>query len=659
MKDTHTTASQAPASARPEAAGAEPHAGSRGRLAQSRLVLPAVMILSGIVSVQAGAGVADKLFGQIPPAAVTGLRLWTSAVAMAVISGRGLARAFGDLVKRRAWADGGIAGSFGISLLIMNFSIYQSFSRIPLGVAVTIEFLGPLAVAVAGSRHVKDVGWVVLAGTGVVLLTQGGHGHLNLTGVLFAAVAGACWAAYIMLSSATGRRFPGSAGLTIAMVVAAIGITPPAVIAGGAATLPASGAGHRGGDRHPLLGHPLPAGTGSPAADADAVVRRVDEPGARGGGAGRAGPARPGPERGRVAGDRLRDDRLRRGGGRRSTIRGVLDSWISRLEAARFARPVLAPTAASMRRLALAGVIADVAIMSTGAAVRLSSSGLGCPDWPKCSSADVVASKNAGQTLLNTWIEFGNRLLNFPLVVITVLVFVAAWRFRPQGKRRRDLVWLAAVQPVGVFAQAAIGGIVVLTKLNPVTVSIHFLVSASIVAAAVVLHVRCTEGNDPPTTVVRRDLFLLSAGLVAVTSVMLAAGTVVTGTGPLAGHADTPRYKLPLEGVTQLHADIGWLLAGLAIALVVGLRMSGAPGKVVRASWVMIASLGVQGVIGYIQYFTHLPAGLVWVHVTGSVLVWVAVLRLFLFMRDRGPLTRPSPEPVQAAPYRQAEPLDR
>ena len=337
----------------------------------------------------------------------------------------------------------------------------------------------------------------------------------------------------------------------------------------------------------------------------------------------------------------------------------VLRTWIPRLETARFARPVLAPTAQSMRRIALAGVIADAAIMSTGAAVRLSSSGLGCPDWPRCSAADVVASKNAGQTLLNTWIEFGNRLLNFPLVIITVIVFIAAWRFRPQGTRRRDLVRLAAIQPAGVVAQAAIGGIVVLTKLNPVTVSIHFLVSASIVAAAVVLHVRCTEGNDPPTTVVRGDLYLLSAALVAVTSVMLAAGTVVTGTGPLAGHADTPRYTLPLEGVTQLHADIGWLMTGLAVALVVGLRMSGAPPRAQRASLVMIALLGTQGVIGYIQYFTHLPAGLVWVHVTGSVLVWIAVLRLFLFMRDRGPLLRPSPEPVQAAPYRQPEPLDR
>jgi heme a synthase len=331
----------------------------------------------------------------------------------------------------------------------------------------------------------------------------------------------------------------------------------------------------------------------------------------------------------------------------------LLRTWMSRLETSRFTRPVLAPTATSMRRIALAGVIADAAIMSTGAAVRLSSSGLGCPDWPRCSAADVVASKNAGQTLLNTWIEFGNRLLNFPLVIITVIVFVAAWRFRPQGTRRRDLVWLAAIQPAGVFAQAVIGGIVVLTKLNPIAVSIHFLVSASIVAAAVVLHVRCTQGHDPPTTAVRGDLFVLSAALVAVTGVMLAAGTVVTGTGPLAGHADTPRYKLPLEGVTQLHADIGWLLAGLAVALVVGLRMSGAPARVVRASWVMIAALGLQGVIGYIQYFTHLPAGLVWVHVTGSVLVWIAVLRLFLLMRDRGPLTRPSPEPVQAAPYRQ------
>jgi heme a synthase len=323
---------------------------------------------------------------------------------------------------------------------------------------------------------------------------------------------------------------------------------------------------------------------------------------------------------------------------------------------------VVSPTPTSMRRIALAGVIANTVIMSTGAAVRLSSSGLGCPDWPRCSAADIVASKNAGQTLLNTWIEFGNRLLNFPLVVIAGLVFIAAWRFRPGGTRRRDLVWLGAAQPLGVVAQAVIGGIVVLTKLNPAAVSIHFLVSTAIVAAAVILHVRCTEGTERPRDLARRDLRVLSALLVAVTAAMMAAGTVVTGTGPLAGNAAAPRYKLPLEGVTQLHADVGWLMGGLAVALVLGLRLSGAPQRTLRAAWIMVGSLGLQGVIGYVQYFTHLPAGLVWVHVTGSVLVWIAVLRLFFALRDRGPLITPPPGLVTAesrGPRRQPEPLDR
>jgi threonine/homoserine efflux transporter RhtA len=205
------------------------------RIAQSRTALPAVMILAGTVSVQFGAGLADRLFSQVPPTAVTGLRLWAAALAMVTLSGRGFAHSVRDLSKRRAFADAAIAGSFGISLLVMNFSIYQAFARIPLGVAVTIEFLGPLAVAVAGSRRLADAGWVALAAAGVVLLTRGGHGRLDLAGVLFAVLAGACWAAYIVLSSATGRRFPGSAGLAIAMVVPAVLVTPLAVAAGGAA----------------------------------------------------------------------------------------------------------------------------------------------------------------------------------------------------------------------------------------------------------------------------------------------------------------------------------------------------------------------------------------------------------------------------------------
>jgi heme a synthase len=351
-----------------------------------------------------------------------------------------------------------------------------------------------------------------------------------------------------------------------------------------------------------------------------------------------------------------------------------------RSRVAAWTSPVLAPTPVSMRRLALAGVIADTVIMSTGAAVRLSASGLGCPDWPQCSAADVVASKNAGQTLLNTWIEFGNRLLNFPLVIIAALIFIAAWRFRLDGKRRRDLVWLGAAQPLGVVAQAVIGGIVVLTKLNPATVSVHFLVSAAVVAAAVALHMRCAQIASPQELGGRGGLGgtvspqeqggsggdssprasrAMSAGLVAVTCLMLAAGTVVTGTGPLAGDAGVPRYPLPLEGVTQFHADIGWLLAGLSIALVLVLRLSAAPPRAVRAGWIVLAALGAQGVIGYIQYFTHLPAGLVWVHVTGSVLVWIAVLRLYFTVRERAPVNTARTGPVVTAPSRQREPLDR
>jgi len=343
-------------------------------------------------------------------------------------------------------------------------------------------------------------------------------------------------------------------------------------------------------------------------------------------------------------------------------MRVVAADLLSRAGSWPLVRAVLAPTPRSMRRIALAGVIADTVIMSTGAAVRLSSSGLGCPDWPQCSTADIVASKNAGQTLLNTWIEFSNRLLNFPLVVIAALVFIAAWRFRPLGpggQKRRDLFWLGVAQPAGVVAQAVIGGIVVLTKLAPAAVSVHFLVSASIVAAAVTLYTRCGEGTAAPTPVVRRDLRLLSAALVAVTAVMLAAGTVVTGTGPLAGNAAAPRYKLPLEGVTQLHAYIGWLMTGLAVALVLGLRVSGAPPRAMRAAWIMIAALGLQGLLGYVQYFNHLPAGLVWFHVTGAVLVWIAVLRLFFALRDRGPVNSYRTGPAATAPARQPEPLDR
>jgi cytochrome c oxidase assembly protein subunit 15 len=310
-----------------------------------------------------------------------------------------------------------------------------------------------------------------------------------------------------------------------------------------------------------------------------------------------------------------------------------------------------------VRGFALASVIANAVIISTGEAVRLSSSGLGCPDWPRCTQTSVVAAHSAGQTALNTWIEFGNRLLNFPLVAIAALAFIACWRYRPGGRRRRDLVWLSAALPLGVVAQAVVGGIVVLTQLNPAMVAAHYLLSSAILAAAVVLYVRAGEGDGPARGLVRVDLRVLTGLLVGVTALMLTAGTVVTGTGPLAGtvldangHRKTvPRFHFPLENVTQLHADIGWFIGALAVAVVIGLRFSSAPRQAVRFGWLVLAGLGIQAVIGYAQYFNHLPAGLVWVHVTTSVLLWIFVLRLYLATRERTPLPAESAA-VPAAP---------
>ena len=205
---------------------------------------PSALVLTGIISVQLGAGLATRLFSQVAPAAVTGLRLWSAAVVLAVLGGRGLVTAVRALAAGRAWRDAAVVITFGLTLAVMNFSIYQSFARIPLGVAVTIEFLGPLAVAVASSRRLIDLLWVALAGAGVALLARGGPpaaatvagapragSGLAWSGVAFALVAAAAWAAYILLSAATGRRFSGSSGLVIAMAVAALAVTPAAVVA--------------------------------------------------------------------------------------------------------------------------------------------------------------------------------------------------------------------------------------------------------------------------------------------------------------------------------------------------------------------------------------------------------------------------------------------
>jgi inner membrane transporter RhtA len=233
--------------ARPGPDAAAGAAGGRAGFAPS--ALPAGLVLAGAVSVQSGAGIAARLFSQLPPAAVTTLRLWSAALIMLIVAGRPTARAVAGLVTRRAWADGVRTLSFGIALGFMNFAIYQAFARIPLGIAVTIEFLGPLSVTVTGTlrgdsalrhgalrhghRRAAGLGYAALAAAGVALLagTVGGTG-LNWAGVAWAAAAGTAWAAYILGSKAAGQRLPGASGLVIAMCVAAIAVTGPGLAAG-------------------------------------------------------------------------------------------------------------------------------------------------------------------------------------------------------------------------------------------------------------------------------------------------------------------------------------------------------------------------------------------------------------------------------------------
>jgi inner membrane transporter RhtA len=212
------------------------------------VALPGGLVLAGAVSVQLGAGIADRLFGQLPPAAVTTLRLWAAALIMLIVAGRPAARVVADLAAKRAWSDAGTTLSFGIALGFMNFAIYQAFARVPLGIAVTIEFLGPLTVTVAGTlasgrrgpgarspaaRRLAGLGYAAVAAGGVALLagTVGGTG-LNWAGIAWAAAAGTAWAGYILGSKAAGQRLPGASGLVIAMCVAALVVTGPGVIQG-------------------------------------------------------------------------------------------------------------------------------------------------------------------------------------------------------------------------------------------------------------------------------------------------------------------------------------------------------------------------------------------------------------------------------------------
>lgn len=287
-----------------------------------------------------------------------------------------------------------------------------------------------------------------------------------------------------------------------------------------------------------------------------------------------------------------------------------------------------------MRRIALAAVVTNVAIVVTGGAVRLTGSGLGCPEWPTCNAGSVVPVASAEVAAWHQAIEFGNRLLTFVVLAVAVAAFVAALRQRP---RRRDVVRLAAVLPAGVLAQAVIGGVTVLTGLHPLIVAAHFLVSMVLIAAAVALHHRVQAGVGPARLLIRPELRRVQVVLLTVVGAVLTLGTLVTATGPHAGDPNTPRLALDPRTVSQFHADGVFLLLGLTVALWFALRATDAPVGVRRAVAILLGVSLAQGTIGYVQYFTGLPVILVGAHLLGACLVWIAALRVWLTSTVRSP----------------------
>ena len=284
----------------------------------------------------------------------------------------------------------------------------------------------------------------------------------------------------------------------------------------------------------------------------------------------------------------------------------------------------------SVRPLGWATLVANVGLVVTGGAVRLTGSGLGCPTWPRCTDDSFTPH---GALDLHEAIEFGNRMLTFVLTAIAVATFAAAWT-----TGRRDLRLLALFLGLGIPAQAVVGGITVRTDLNPWVVSFHLLVSLAIIGLAVLFLRRI---DQPAPTPARGPAVVLAWVTFAAAWVVLYVGTVVTGSGPHAGDADAPRNGLDPLQVSQLHADAVFLFVGLTIGLLFAVHAVGGTPEAKRAVLVLLGVEVAQGTIGFVQYFTDLPELLVGFHMLGAALVSAAVTWALLALRS--PATPASP----------------
>jgi cytochrome c oxidase assembly protein subunit 15 len=294
--------------------------------------------------------------------------------------------------------------------------------------------------------------------------------------------------------------------------------------------------------------------------------------------------------------------------------------------------PRLSPVA--YRRITIVAAVLLAVIIVTGAAVRLTSSGLGCPVGVSCPASKLQAH---GPTSAHATIEHVNRLFTGLVSVAVILAVLGSLLRIP---RRRDLVWLSWGLVAGVFAQAILGQLTVAFDLKPGFVMAHFLVSILLLSDALVLVRRSGQPDGPAHLVVSRRTFQLGWLLVGLATLVLFAGTVVTGAGPHSGGGkedDVARLDVKVETAARVHSALVWIFLAAVLVMVWLVRRDRAPHGIVQRVTVLLVLVVVQGVIGYVQYFNDIPAFLVGVHVAGAAAVWTAMLMLLLGMHEHEP----------------------
>lgn len=283
------------------------------------------------------------------------------------------------------------------------------------------------------------------------------------------------------------------------------------------------------------------------------------------------------------------------------------------------------------KKLFYANLIAQSGIIVTGAIVRLTGSGLGCPTWPQCAPGSFTPTPSQAEGF-HKWIEFGNRLLTFVLAAIAIAVLIYGVRkFRNNTK----LLLLSAAPIIGTIFQAVLGGITVLTSLNPFTVMAHFLVSILLVALSVIL---IWKSEHPKNTQKIKSLpdsanNLIQSAL-GVGLIVIILGTITTGSGPHAGDEISARFNLDVRSMAWLHADAVWLFIGLLVGSLVMIRVLKIRSDLSKNLYLVTLIAGLQALVGYSQWFTGLPWALVAVHVGLAVLLWIFLVRMSLATRE-------------------------